>query len=330
MEAKYQIFGSPTPVQGRNGRIHQLRPIKALVSFLSAQGQEVPAGTVGGYIESEDNLSQTGGAWVDQWAQVYGEAKVYGDAFVGGGSKVYDQAKVGDEVRLLDFTKVYGTSVLAGHTTAYGFNEIGGKSLVRNCDLFGETKLHNVEVDGNWAQIADSSVKNAIVRDDATIRFSTITGSRNHKGVSQLTVEGGAVVRGCKLEGRFTLSGDAKVERCLLKCLDWRYPCLIMGAMGLKSYESDAFHSPVPAPVKFYTPVLCEILKEELPGDTDLPDCRVGLVSYDREAKVYFVRDRKFMTTSALLGWAFKLEDNHPGILETVKAIIAYFQGEFK
>lgn len=330
MEAKYQLFGNPVIVEGRKGRIHELRHVKALTRFKTATGHEVQPGEIGGYIESEDNLSQTGGAWVDQWAQVYGEAKVYGNAFVGGGSKVYDQAKVGDEVRLLDFTKVYGTSVLAGHTTAYGVNEISGKSFIRNCDLIGKARLVNVQVDGNWARVTDSFVKNVIIRDNGRIIFSTVTGGRNRKGASQLTVKGDAMVCGCKLEGRFTISGNAMVEGCQLKCLDWRYPCMLMGAMGLKSYESDAFHSPVPAPVKFYTPVLCEILKEELPCDTDLPDCRVGLVSYDREAKVYFVRDRKFMTTSSLLGWAFKLEDNHPGILETVKAIIAYFQGECK
>lgn len=47
----------------------QLFRIKALISFGG-----VKKGDVGGYVENEKNLSQSGNAWV------YGNAKVYGDA----------------------------------------------------------------------------------------------------------------------------------------------------------------------------------------------------------------------------------------------------------
>lgn len=55
----------------------KLYQIKALVSF-----GNVEAGELGGYVESEENLSQTGDAWV------YGNARVYGDAWVGGEIRV--------------------------------------------------------------------------------------------------------------------------------------------------------------------------------------------------------------------------------------------------
>ena len=49
--------------------------IKALISF-----SDVIAGELGGYVEKEENLSQSGNAWVYGNARVYGDAEVCGDA----------------------------------------------------------------------------------------------------------------------------------------------------------------------------------------------------------------------------------------------------------
>ena len=62
-ETKINIFGK------------KLFRIKALVSFGS-----VIAGEKGGWIEEEENLSQSGNAWVSGNAEVYGDAWVSGDA----------------------------------------------------------------------------------------------------------------------------------------------------------------------------------------------------------------------------------------------------------
>jgi hypothetical protein len=50
-------------------------------------GVAVKAGDIGGFIESEKNLSLTGDAWV------YGNARVYGDAQVRGDARVYGNAQ---------------------------------------------------------------------------------------------------------------------------------------------------------------------------------------------------------------------------------------------
>ena len=59
--------------------------IRALISFGS-----VDAGELGGYIYTEDNLSQKGDAWVS------GNAEVSGDAWVSGNAEVSGDAKVSD------------------------------------------------------------------------------------------------------------------------------------------------------------------------------------------------------------------------------------------
>ena len=76
-----------------------LHRIKALRSF-----SDVEAGDLGGYIQSEDNLSHEGDCWISGNAIVKDEAKVFdnaivcGNAIVRGNANIYNYAKVTDGV----------------------------------------------------------------------------------------------------------------------------------------------------------------------------------------------------------------------------------------
>lgn len=63
---KYEFTGETKEWCG-----HTLHRIRAVISFAY-----IKAGEMGGWIETEDNLSHNGDAWV------YGDAKVYGDAIM--------------------------------------------------------------------------------------------------------------------------------------------------------------------------------------------------------------------------------------------------------
>ena len=66
---KYKILeGQYIEVCGK-----KLYRIQALKDF-----KGVKSGDIGGYIEKESNLSQSGNAWVSGNALVYGNARVYG------------------------------------------------------------------------------------------------------------------------------------------------------------------------------------------------------------------------------------------------------------
>jgi len=67
----------------------KLYRIKALKDF-----HNVKKGKVGGYIESEQNLSQEGNTWVYGNARVYGNACVSGDACVSGNAWVLNRRSV--------------------------------------------------------------------------------------------------------------------------------------------------------------------------------------------------------------------------------------------
>ena len=83
MNTKYEFTGETKIVCGRT-----LRRIKAIVAI----GATVAPGDIGGWIESENNLSMYGNAWVYSNAMVYGDAMVSGNAKVSGNAEVHDNA----------------------------------------------------------------------------------------------------------------------------------------------------------------------------------------------------------------------------------------------
>lgn len=84
MEKKYKLTDETIEVEGK-----ALYRIEALKDFC-----EIKKGDKGGFIESEDNLSHEGNAWVYDDACVYDNALVTDDACVYGTACVYDDARV--------------------------------------------------------------------------------------------------------------------------------------------------------------------------------------------------------------------------------------------
>lgn len=68
---------------------HTLYRIQAVKDF-----SDVKKGDIGGYIESEENLSHENDCWVYDDAKVYGNAEVYGSASITENAEVYGDAKV--------------------------------------------------------------------------------------------------------------------------------------------------------------------------------------------------------------------------------------------
>ena len=141
--------------------------IKALIDF-----GDVKAGDLGGYVEKEENLSQSGNAWVygnalvcdDAWvsnnAQVYGSARVSGNAWVYGSARVYGNALVCDDAWVSNNAQVYGSARVSGNAS------VCDDALV--CDdawVSGNASLY-----GN-AQVSDNArvYGNALVCDDAWV-----------------------------------------------------------------------------------------------------------------------------------------------------------------
>ena len=96
-----------------------LHRIKALESF-----GRVEKGELGGWIESEKNLSQDGDAWVFDNATVRGNAKVRGTSMVSGNASVSGNAYVGGNAM------VYNNAWVCGFATIYDNAEVRGNAVV--------------------------------------------------------------------------------------------------------------------------------------------------------------------------------------------------------
>ena len=119
--------------------------------------KEIKSGTLGGYIEKEDNLD--GDAWVSGDARVYGNAQVYGNAWVSGNAQVSGDAQVsgnaqvsGDaqvygDARVYDDAQVYGNTCVSGNAQVYGYAWVSGDAHVYgDARVYGNDQVYGDEI----------------------------------------------------------------------------------------------------------------------------------------------------------------------------------------
>ena len=104
MNKKYELTRETITVGSHT--LHRIRALRFLLSFdhgLSA----IHEGELGGYVESEANLSQEGECWVDGQARVYNGAYVCNNARVGSDAKVYGNTAVKDQASIVCGCNIY-------------------------------------------------------------------------------------------------------------------------------------------------------------------------------------------------------------------------------
>ena len=136
MNTKYTFTDETKTVSG-----HQLHRIRALRDI----GIHAPARQLGGWIESEKNLSTSGDAWVADEAEVFGEAQVFGDALifgkanVTGSARVSGNARVGDSAWVSDQASVSDDALISGKARVAGRARISESAWVGDHAWIGGT-----------------------------------------------------------------------------------------------------------------------------------------------------------------------------------------------
>ena len=111
----------------------------------------VEAGELGGWVESEKNLSQSGDCWIAM------EAKAYGGAEIGDSAILTRKAIACGNSTICNDTLVSDESIIRGFTYLYGNVEVYGKSVID-----GDARLHgNVKVIG--AKVIDAEVYDRVI-----------------------------------------------------------------------------------------------------------------------------------------------------------------------
>ena len=119
--------------------LHRIRATRSIPKW------NVKKGDIGGWIETEKNLSQDGDAWVFGDAWVSGKARVFGDAQVSGNARVSGDAWVFGNARVSGDAQVFGDAWVSGEAQVFGDAWVSGDAQV-----FGDAWVSgNAQVSGN-------------------------------------------------------------------------------------------------------------------------------------------------------------------------------------
>ena len=133
----------------------------------------IKKGDKGGFVESEENLSQVGSCWIYNDTKVCGNAKVFGDAEiydnvrVYGNAWVFRDAKVYGDACVYGNARVYGNAKVYGNVQVYGDAQVSGDAwVIGDAKVYGDARVFgdaeicdNVRVYGNAEVFGNVHIK---------------------------------------------------------------------------------------------------------------------------------------------------------------------------
>ena len=162
MDKKYKLTQENIDFLGRT-----LYRIEALKDF-----DKVKKGDMGGYVESEKNLSQEGNCWIYDNAVVFDSAYVCGDAKVCDNAQVFGDARVYDNARVFGNAEVWNNALVDDNALVYDNAKVFGNAQVySDAQIFGNAEVADYVEIGDNAIICDNAqvFGNAIVFGNARI-----------------------------------------------------------------------------------------------------------------------------------------------------------------
>lgn len=144
---KYELTDETIRWYGRD-----LYRIRALRDMYNKEGTlSVSKGDLGGFVQSEKNLSVSDDSWIQLNAKVYGnavvsgsarvtdDAEVYDNAYVTGGSSLYHNCKVSGDCTVKDtlmnmHARVHGKAEVTNSSLG-GMIRVGDNAVIRNSKL---------------------------------------------------------------------------------------------------------------------------------------------------------------------------------------------------
>ena len=171
---KYKLTDETIIING-----HILHRIQALKDF-----NFVAKDDLGGFVESEKNLSHEGNCWI------YDNAKVYGNALITKDAEIYDRAEIFDSASITGLVNVGGSAKIFGN--AY---------LTNNAIVKGKAKIYDNTCISGFAIIDNDACifENAIITDDAIIK--------NSAKIYDNSIIGGRII----VRDTAEISGDVKI-----------------------------------------------------------------------------------------------------------------------
>lgn len=134
MEKKYILTEETKEVGG-----HILHKIQAVRDF-----GDVQKGNLGGWVESEENLSHDGDCWIFGNGEVYGNGRVSGNGKVSGNGRVYDNGWVSDDGWVFGNAKIGFNAYISSPRSYFVQGPIGSRNDFLTCYLDKDKKIYAV------------------------------------------------------------------------------------------------------------------------------------------------------------------------------------------
>lgn len=165
MEKKYEL--TETTMEISKGKV--LHRIKALKSF-----GYVKKGNIGGWVESEANLSQEGDCWIYDCAAVIGNAEIRDSAVVKGVSFIGDNAVAKDHALVID-SVMLDNSVVKDNATINSVKMSGNSCVMENALLNASIRKQLIFMKGNSCIGGNANISGGIFTGNVKILQSYIT-----------------------------------------------------------------------------------------------------------------------------------------------------------
>ena len=139
----------------------------------------IKAGELGGYIESENNLSFDGEAWVCENAEVFDDARICNNALINGNARIYGNAIVSNKATVGGNALIYGNALICDEACVYDKAYVYGNVLVyNNAIIRGNAVVSgNARIEGNALICENARVYgNVMIRGNATIYSNAVLG----------------------------------------------------------------------------------------------------------------------------------------------------------
>lgn len=169
-EKKYELTDETREVDGVT--VHRIRALRDVGRAF------IRAGSSGGWVESEANLTHTGTAWVGENAVVTGGAVVCQDAHAGGNARVRDRARVTGKAHVSNYAVLRDWASVGGDAYVGGSAELlDAASVIGDGAFVGDrVKLSgnsgvgdNGRVYGNAVLSNSAFVQHGIVDENAVL-----------------------------------------------------------------------------------------------------------------------------------------------------------------
>ena len=154
---KYELTANSIEING-----HKLYQIKALIDIPNV----CKVADLGGYIESEKNLSHDGYCWVSGNAWVSGDAQVSGNAQVFGDAQVSEDAWVSGNAWVYGDARVFGDTLVFGDAKVNMNSNENAEAINKQPEIFMYSKMEQ-NISGIWVELLCNKIVPQIDQNDS-------------------------------------------------------------------------------------------------------------------------------------------------------------------